>query len=73
MPSKEPEPISFFAIKAADTLAVAVSRLIDRGVLDSRSEAADALLDYASERFGDGNPIGDLKRYVNGEDDPSQS
>jgi len=65
--------MSFFAIKAADTLAAAVARLIDRGVLGSRSEAVDALLDYASERFGDSDPIGDLKRHVNGEDDPSQS
>lgn len=53
-----------FAIMAADRLAMAVRRLISEGVLDTRSEASDALLRYASQRFGDADPIGDLERHV---------
>jgi hypothetical protein len=61
---EELEPISPFVIMAADKLAVAVNKLIGRGILDSRSEAADRLLDYASIRFGDSNPVGDLENKV---------
>lgn len=35
-------------VRSADRIADAVERLIERGVLDARSEAADALLDYNS-------------------------
>jgi hypothetical protein len=60
----EEEPISPFTIMAADKLAAAVSKLVRRGILDARSEAADKLLDYASIRFGDRNPVGDLEERV---------
>lgn len=62
--AQEPEPVSPFVVRAADKLAMAVNRLVKRGVLDSRSEAADDLLNYASIRFGDENPIGDLEDKV---------
>lgn len=58
------EPISPFAIRAADKLAAAVNALVHKGLLDARSPAADALLNYASLRFGDQNPIGDLEKQV---------
>lgn len=41
----------------ADRLAGEVLKLVDRGVLDARSAAADALLDYASTRHGDDDPM----------------
>lgn len=59
------EPVSPFAIVAADGLAAAVNQLIKRGILNARSPVGDALLDYASIRFGDRNPIGDLENHVN--------
>ncbi len=37
----------------ADRLAGAVSRLIRVGIIGSRSDAGDALLDYAMVRWGD--------------------
>lgn len=58
------EMISPFAIKAADKLAAAVIALVKAGKLDARSEAGDAVLSYASIRFGDRNPIGDLEKHV---------
>ncbi|OGG41992.1 hypothetical protein A2837_02180 [Candidatus Kaiserbacteria bacterium RIFCSPHIGHO2_01_FULL_46_22] len=58
------ESVSPFAILAADKLAMAVSRLVKRNLLDERSEAADALLQYALVRFGDRDPIGDLERHM---------
>ena len=51
-----------FDVKAADRLAYEVNRLVRRGVIDARSAAADSLLDYASGRFGDSDPIGQLER-----------
>lgn len=72
MVHRDPEPISPFTIRAADALAVAVNQLVKREILDSRSEAADALLNYASERFGDRDPIGDLERHVEGTVQPPQ-
>jgi hypothetical protein len=38
--------VTFFDKRAADALAREVQNLIDRKVIDSRSPAADALLDY---------------------------
>lgn len=58
------EPVSPFVVRAADKLAAAVSKLVKARVLDARSEAADELLNYASLRFGDSNPIGDLEEQV---------
>ena len=55
---REPGP---FDVKAADRLAREVNKLVRRRIIDARSPAADALLDYASGRFGDRNPIGDLE------------
>lgn len=40
-----------------DCLAGAVCALVDRGVIDARSMAADALLNFASAKYGDQNPI----------------
>jgi hypothetical protein len=44
--SAPPAPARFFDKRAADVLACEVQRLIERKVIDSRSPAADALLDY---------------------------
>jgi len=55
------EDFSPFLAIAADRLALAVNKLVAQGRLDARSEVADRLLDYASGRFGDSNPIGDLE------------
>lgn len=44
-------------IFGADRLAGAVDRLVRSGKLDARSEAGDALLDYACSRHGDREPI----------------
>jgi hypothetical protein len=41
-----PEAPHFFDKRAADALACEVQKLIDRKVIDARSPAADALLDY---------------------------
>ena len=68
MTKNTPEPVSHFTTKAADKLAVAVINLVRSGVLDARCVAADAALDYASIRFGDRNPIGDLLSHM--EDQP---
>lgn len=48
---------------AAEPLAIAVLRLVDRNVLDSRSPAADALLSWADMRFNvvDGTGIAKLR------------
>jgi hypothetical protein len=56
--------LSSFDIMAADKLAYEVTKLVRRGVINSRSEAADRLLDYVSGRFGDNDPIGDLERLL---------
>jgi len=58
------EEISPFTIIAADRLAMAVNKLVKQGIIDARSEAADRLLDYASQRFGDNNPIGNLEKKI---------
>lgn len=42
----EREPLVTWDKRAADALAVEVEKLIERKVIDSRSPAADALLDY---------------------------
>lgn len=49
-------------VRAADALAQAVNELVKRHVIDEHSEAAISLLDYASRRFGDNNPIGELEK-----------
>lgn len=49
----------------ADRLAGEVCRMIDQGDLDARSGAGDAVLDYASARYGDRDPIGDVRRTFN--------
>lgn len=48
---------------AAEPLAIAVLRLVDRNVLDSRSPAADALMSWADMRFRvmDGSGIAKLR------------
>jgi hypothetical protein len=48
-----------------ERLAGAVCAMIDRGALDARSEAGDALLDYASVTYGDERPIESVReRYL---------
>lgn len=44
--------------RAADYLAGVCSLAVHRHKIDARSEIGDALLDYASTRYGDSNPIG---------------
>jgi hypothetical protein len=44
----EPAPSHFFDKRAADALANEVRRLIERKVIDARSPAGDALLDYVN-------------------------
>lgn len=48
---------------AAEPLAIAVLRLVDRHILDSRSPAADALMSWADMRFNvvDGTGIAKLR------------
>ncbi|MGD0976900.1 MAG: hypothetical protein ABR875_01220 [Minisyncoccia bacterium] len=58
------ELISPLLVIAADGLAMSVNKLVKEGFLDSRSDAADRLLNYASMRFGDRDPIGDLEKSV---------
>jgi len=58
-----PENVTPFAIETADKLALAVIKLIRNKHLDSRSEAADRLLEYANLRFGGSNPIRDLEDF----------
>lgn len=58
------ETLSPFAIRAADQLAIAVNRLVENGVLDARSEVADALLSYLEIRFRTNDPIGELKKLA---------
>lgn len=53
-----------FTIRAADKLAAEVAALVRSGKLDARSKAGDALLGYASIRFGSSDPIGDLLSYA---------
>jgi hypothetical protein len=48
--------------RAADALAGACCRMVDRDAIDARSEIGDALLDYASSRHGHGDPIGGVRR-----------
>lgn len=61
---QESEPISILTIRAADRLALTVIKLVKSGVLDARSEAGDQVLNYASMRFGDSNPIGDMEKQA---------
>ena len=42
-----------FDKRAADHLADEVAKLVERKVIDARSPAADALLDYRDPPFGD--------------------
>lgn len=49
-------------IFGAGRLAGAVDRLVRSGKLDARSEAGDALLDYAASRHGDREPIIAVRR-----------
>ncbi len=63
---EESKSVSIFIVRAADKLADAVNKLVKAGVLSARSEAADALLEYANVRFGGRNPIGDLEKYMDG-------
>ncbi len=63
---EESKPVSIFIVRAADKLADAVNKLVKAGVLGERSGAADALLDYASARFGNRNPLGDLENHMEG-------
>lgn len=65
-----PVDLTQFDVRAADRLAFAVNRLVRRGVINSRSEAADRLLDYCCGRFGDRNPIGDLED-IERDDEPT--
>lgn len=60
----EENQLSIFDIIAADKLAGEVNKLVQRGIIDARSGAADALLNYASSRFGDQNPIGYLEEKI---------
>lgn len=60
----EPKSGKYHSVIAADKLAAAVIKLIKNGVLDARSDVGDKVLDYASARFGDQNPIGDLEVTV---------
>lgn len=53
-----------FTVWAADQLAFEVSMLVKAGKLDSRCLAADALLEYALNRFGSNDPINDLVKKV---------
>jgi hypothetical protein len=51
--------------RSMERLAGAVCAMIDRDALDARSEAADALLDYASLLYGDERPIETVReRYA---------
>jgi hypothetical protein len=51
-------------IVGADWMAGAICRLVDNHTLDARSEPADAMLDYASMRYGDNRPVQDVRdRY----------
>lgn len=59
--AKQAGNLSPMDVRAADKLARAVNKLVKRGVIDARSDAADRLLDYCSGRFGDSNPIGSLE------------
>jgi hypothetical protein len=43
--------------RSADRLAHEVKRLVERGVIDARSPAGDALLDYGGVRHGEWAPI----------------
>lgn len=52
------------SVEETDCLALSIIKLVREGKLDSRSTAADQLLDYASIRFGDKDPINDLQEYV---------
>jgi len=55
--------VDWLVIRAADILAGAVLRRMNEhidGEIDARSEIGDALLDYASSRHGDANPLGDV-------------
>jgi hypothetical protein len=48
-------------IVGADRMAAAIDDLVQRRTISARSTAADAMLDYASSRFGSENPIGELR------------
>lgn len=48
-------------LKAADRLAGEVCRLTDARTLGTRTPAADALLDYATARHGQSDPIGKIR------------
>ncbi len=61
---QESKSVPFFIVRAADKLADAVNKLVKAGVIGERSEAADALLDYAGARFGNSNPLGDLEKHI---------
>lgn len=56
----EEEEVGAFTVRAADRLAGEVLKLTRTGILGTRTPAADALLDYASTRFGNENPLGKL-------------
>lgn len=58
------EAASVRTLLAADYLAGAVCEMIDLGVLDARSIAGDALLDYAQSRYGSNKPEIDLVRTI---------
>lgn len=49
----------------ADRMAGAISALVRRGIIDARSPAADAMLDYATTRYGSAiDAVGQVdKRY----------
>jgi hypothetical protein len=53
-----------YSKQAADILASKIVPLVREGKIDSRSRAADALLEYALNRFGSQDPINDLVRKV---------
>lgn len=64
MSAEEAPRLASFEIRAADTLAAEVAVLVQNGTLDARCPAADAVLDYASIRFGSHDPMGTLLELV---------
>lgn len=57
-------PILPSTIRAADTLAARVAKLVMDGQMDSRCPVADALLDYAYGRFGSEEPLSKLVEHA---------
>jgi hypothetical protein len=56
-----PRLIPSLILRGADRLAAAVNEAVRRREIGMRSPMADALLDYATDRYGDTDPIGSIE------------